>query len=671
MTASSIRIRVGTLQCWLICAILGTATVCYAGVHSPTIYAVRVLIFVVSILWILTGLLEGNIFSRFYSGLTIPLFLFAGFLALIFLQHQMGDRVFSASVGTVNRYDTSRNLLQLLFYLFFFLTVARVCACDHYLKQLIMFVALLVFGVALLGAAQRMTGVDRLWPGGKVYGALFGTFINENHFGGLSGLCFPMFLAVMHYHLRRIRTELESRRRDWKYVLLFGTRLMDSGTVFLFILSSFTLACCIFAAARVSSIVILATCAAYFVIHSLTKRRLKFYVALIVLVTLAVLFLHGLGLEKVIPNFSPDFLWSGLTQRLHIAHQAMNVFYDYPWFGTGLGSFPWISSRYVFFLVDQFHWTHAHNDYVELLAETGILGFALCLGSLFILVLIAVSSLRKGTLSLWNQMMVVQSLVAFVNIGVMEFADFHLKIPANALFFITQLGILYANGRGNLGQIKIDEDRKSWGRPRFGRIAAMLPIAAVVLFLMLNSTQEYLAYDDTNCEKPVIEDYERATQRKPRNSALWYNLAWAEISHFKQLPHDSPLKRKFEFRIKTHLRLAVLLSPTYADYWYNTGRVEYAIRYREEALQAFRRAVEWAPQNSRYLLNLMVVLLKESDRSETPAQQQAYLRQSDLLYRRLAYFEQPPTDTLIRQCLKKSDYDRFSIFLTTRQQKQN
>jgi O-antigen ligase len=70
-----------------------------------------------------------------------------------------------------------------------------------------------------------------------------------------------------------------------------------------------------------------------------------------------------------------------LSNRLVAARDSLGMLRDHPWLGTGLGSFAEAFPRYQSFPSD-FLWDHAHNDYAEALAETGLAGGAAILSAL-------------------------------------------------------------------------------------------------------------------------------------------------------------------------------------------------------------------------------------------------------------------------------------------------
>jgi O-antigen ligase len=113
--------------------------------------------------------------------------------------------------------------------------------------------------------------------------------------------------------------------------------------------------------------------------------------------------------------------------------QYIRIWRDFPFFGTGLGTFGSISSMYKTTL-DQVLYTHAHNDYLELLSNTGLVGFilvALFFGLYFKIII-------KAWLKRNNDYVVCLGLGGICSIlGMLVYSllDFNLQIPANALLF--------------------------------------------------------------------------------------------------------------------------------------------------------------------------------------------------------------------------------------------
>jgi O-antigen ligase len=140
-----------------------------------------------------------------------------------------------------------------------------------------------------------------------------------------------------------------------------------------------------------------------------------------------------LGIGPTIERFSqPEegrpLIWSG----------TLNLIGDYPLLGTGLGTYVSSFRRHKPTL-DAGLVEHAHNDYLELLTEVGVVGFFLVVGGL------GWCGWRTFTRGVARHDPEIRGLVfgglaGVVAMGVHSLVDFNLHIPANALTFAVILG---------------------------------------------------------------------------------------------------------------------------------------------------------------------------------------------------------------------------------------
>jgi len=137
--------------------------------------------------------------------------------------------------------------------------------------------------------------------------------------------------------------------------------------------------------------------------------------------------------------------------RLAYAEDIKNLVKDYPWLGSGLGTFKNIYPRYQTIDRGGKILDHAHNDYLEFLSETGILGLLFLMGGilLFLIKTIRKWYRRRNTYVVG---MTLGGLTGLVAILLHSFGDFNLHIPANALLFFVILGLvnntIQLRGRG-------------------------------------------------------------------------------------------------------------------------------------------------------------------------------------------------------------------------------
>ena len=129
--------------------------------------------------------------------------------------------------------------------------------------------------------------------------------------------------------------------------------------------------------------------------------------------------------------------------RTDVARHSVDLVRDFPLLGTGAGSFYNTYLRYR--TPRESYWDHAHNDYVEIAADNGLLGLGL-LGGLVVLtggqaLLILLrrrSSLPRG--------MAFGGLMAIVALAIHSTVDFNLQLPANALTLVVVMAMVWLAG---------------------------------------------------------------------------------------------------------------------------------------------------------------------------------------------------------------------------------
>jgi O-antigen ligase len=119
--------------------------------------------------------------------------------------------------------------------------------------------------------------------------------------------------------------------------------------------------------------------------------------------------------------------------RLEITKDSLRMFLSRPFMGWGLGTFPTIYPRYRSFYTNLFI-NEAHNDYAQLLVETGLLGFALMLWFLVQVYRHGLPTSRRWEFR-WDAALSLAALLGCTGILAHSFVDFNLQIPANAALF--------------------------------------------------------------------------------------------------------------------------------------------------------------------------------------------------------------------------------------------
>jgi O-antigen ligase len=311
-------------------------------------------------------------------------------------------------------YATEIELLKAGAYLlFFFLTIESFHTAEEW-GSFVWFLVSLGFFVSLLAIVQYFTSNGKLYwfrvlPQGVVP---FGPFVNPNHFAGFVELISPLGLAML----------LTGAVRRDKLPLLILLSVLPIGALALSA-SRGGITCFLFE----SVLLMLLT-------RKRGERRWQLLMAgglALVVGFLAI----WLGLSWTVERFEhltrEDI---SRDRRVSIFTDTWQIIHDHPWTGTGLGTFEIVFPRYETYydgrVVD-----HAHNDYLELLADTGMIGGVCMLGFVVLLAWRGLSNVRAANdpvcRSLYSG-----SVVACAGLLLHSLVDFNLHIPSNALLFL-------------------------------------------------------------------------------------------------------------------------------------------------------------------------------------------------------------------------------------------
>jgi O-antigen ligase len=330
----------------------------------------------------------------------------------LFLLVALGQWFFRA---TVSPYSTRIELLFLLASLIFLFLSVQVFQTPQDWRGFVWFGMGLGFFTSVFGILQHLTSNGRLyWFRELRSGGLpFGPFVNRNHFAGFAELVLP--LALVPLVLGRVRRE--------RLALVGLFAVLPIAALFL-------------SASRggIVSFLVQLALLAYLLLRrrGLGKRLLS--VAAVLLA--ALLMVTWLGVGQILQRFSslqPLEVTAGKRAAMHKG--TWRLFLDHPLAGTGLGTLQIVYPPYET-LYDGRIVNHTHNDYLEALAETGVLGGFCCAWFLAVLLLKSLSRLRQNNYSLVGALQI-SGMVSCAGFLVHALVDFNFHIPSNLwLFFL-------------------------------------------------------------------------------------------------------------------------------------------------------------------------------------------------------------------------------------------
>jgi len=309
-------------------------------------------------------------------------------------------------------FATETAFSRLLAYLMVFSIAVFGIQNRERLYRMLKVLAVFGFIVAVFGIIQHTAG------NGKIYwfrelthgGSPFGPFVNRNHFAGFIGMIIPLSLGV----------GLMTRSLEKKVMYTFFSITM---TIALFFSLSRGGIVSFFSGIMVFIFVVFG--------KTYSVRRL---VPVFLFILILASYILYLGITPIIDRFLQTDVSN--EQRLLAWQGLLSALKDYPIFGSGLGTFQYIFKIYKpdgLYL----YWDHAHNDYLELLLEVGIVGIII----IAIFFFFELKALFKTPWEDKETYLRAAFLSSITTIAVHSVVDFNLQIPSNAITFFLILGM--------------------------------------------------------------------------------------------------------------------------------------------------------------------------------------------------------------------------------------
>lgn len=351
-------------------------------------------------------------------------------------------------------YRTHNELFKAVAYASAFLLVTGCLGGERPTRRLAYTVALIGTCVAALGLYQYFA-----W-GNQIYGfwqskfrgvsaRACGPFVNSNHFANYLAMTAPLAFALCCSHLsgrplsveRKARPKRRFTERPGMAIRSGGFQPVGSA---LLLVATFTIVAALFLSLSRGGVLAFLIATTVFVTLSVWQRRGR-KARSVVLLALALVWTIGLhaGGRDLFARFDRVLDNPGAPgTRPVLWRQTMKICRDFPVLGVGLGCFENVFPLYKPQGMGDQEFIKAHNDYLHVFAEMGILGVSsLCAFLLSILGpawrTVAATNMVRRT---W---MLVGLLASCAAVLVHSVVDFSLQIPANALLFSVILGLTY------------------------------------------------------------------------------------------------------------------------------------------------------------------------------------------------------------------------------------
>ena len=392
----------------------------------------------------------------------VPLALIAGF-ALLLAGQLWAPTLVAAHLHTGDAFQTR---IYLLTTLAFFAAFTLAVVCVHTPRR----ATLLLATVAAAGVMQAVVAVV-LFSTGATYQLMFtdfeqggratGTFPNADHLAGYLQLCLAAGLGLMLAQFGGGHVA----QRGWRQRVANALAFLLSAKMLLRLMLVVMVVALVMTHSRMGNgAFFLALLLMGGLVAAVSQRLRRPALALVVSMALVDIFIIGqwVGLDRVVerlqgtaaatvaaggvPGVSSVIAAANTEEsvqsRLQVPRLSLPLVWQQPWFGHGGGTY-YLSLPAVKPAGFPYLWDHAHNDYVELAVDTGLLGLGL------LLLLGAATAWRAARMlrdvePRLKRGVGVAALMALSCLGIHGMVDFNLQIPANALTLVLLLALVWA-----------------------------------------------------------------------------------------------------------------------------------------------------------------------------------------------------------------------------------
>jgi O-antigen ligase len=307
--------------------------------------------------------------------------------------------------------------------------------------------------VGFLGVAMALVGIVQkaMWNG-KIYGFWtpyeagdsFGPFVNRNHFAGWMLMALPLAIG---YFCTRVGRAMRKVKPGWRNRIIWFSSPEASQTI-LFASGALLMALALVLTMSRSGAMGLAVAlviAGWFVTRGQsTASRRAVLAAFLVFVGLFVVW--GVGVDRLAARFNETDA-VGMTGRFGIWADTWQIARRFPLAGTGLNTF---GTATLFYQTGELarHFAQAHNDYLQLLSDGGLLLVVPAIILLVVFVLRIAGRFREPSsdATYWIRIGAVTGILA---IAFQEAVDFSLQMPGNAALFVVLLVLASRRSRVN------------------------------------------------------------------------------------------------------------------------------------------------------------------------------------------------------------------------------
>jgi O-antigen ligase len=326
---------------------------------------------------------------------------------------------------------------------------------ENLVRRLLIFAALLAVFAVVQRAGSGKNGTELVYgfwkPNGP--GTIFGPFINRNHFAGWMVMAAPLAIGFAMGVLDRSRPSSPGGWAVWSRWLASadGSRFLLSMLAVLAMGASIVISG---SRSGMASFIVGVVVSVIFVWRAFFQRVRSALVLMIAAAALVMVVFSWAGLEAAVGRFATAS--EDASDRIGAWRDTVRIIRDFPIFGVGLNGYG--TAMLVYQSGDRhLYYKEAHNDYLQILAEGGVLfGVASAL-----VIAIIGSQIRKRfqeerdlPMTGWIR---AGAVAALASIAAQSLLEFSLQMPGNTTFFLVVVALAVHRPRRSVRSLRQQE----------------------------------------------------------------------------------------------------------------------------------------------------------------------------------------------------------------------
>ena len=468
----------------------------------------------------------------------------------------------------------------------------------------------LAWALCGIGVLLAVVGLYGHWsPSDKIYGfwqskhggAHFGPFVNRNHFAGFIAMIVPIAGSLLFVKGFSRPKRKKHRHRE----VIYGSQILAACALIIMLAS---LVCSLSRGGFISASVAACVMSALAWKKAESKKEGRICALVFTVGFIFAIIYAGPEFLARLGDLYKDVTNPLETGRALVAERTLVLFDRYPLFGTGLGTFQSVFPSVETPELGKGLWQYGHNDWVQLLAETGLAGILVGVSFAGLLGWIIYGRLKqeKTTSAWWLTTGTAASLCGLLVHGLVEF---NLHIPSNAYLASAIVGLALVSA--------LSARRRGRRAPylRMHPLATRLAVGCVAIVMVacsVISISHIVGSQSLQGEKEDMQDASRLfgahglTPLDPRPVFQLGNLLEQKGREAKK----ESRARRFYHAARSCYRRAALLDPADPHYQESLGWLRAWAGGRpdqkdlEEAERFLKRAVKLDPAYPSWSLSL-------------------------------------------------------------------